>query len=102
MNTEENQQNSSFPVTHTLFASFEPWCDSLAGQLRSQPQGSEDIEEQVSHILAQVKTGGDDAVQEFSQRFDGIPQADSRVSLDEPDEAIARLKIGRASCRERV
>ncbi len=52
---------------------------------------SDDIADTVKQILATVKTRGDQALQELSQRFDKTIVETIRISANEVDAAAARL-----------
>lgn len=45
----------------------------------------------VAGILAQVRAGGDEALRELTERFDGVRLAALRVTADEIDAAVASL-----------
>ena len=49
------------------------------------------VEQQVREILARVRSGGDAALQEFTQRFDGVTPAALRVERLHMDQAVAYL-----------
>ena len=65
--------------------------DSLVADLpRPDPAGDGPIDA-VRSIIAQVRAGGDAAVRELTEKFDGVDIADSRVSRQELDAALAAI-----------
>ncbi len=46
----------------------------------------DDIRDSVSHIITQVKNGGDVAVQQFTEKFDGVRPDELMMDVPEPDE----------------
>ena len=48
---------------------------------------TEQLEQAVAAIIADVKTRGDEALRDYASRFDGVTLADLRVSDAEMDEA---------------
>ena len=69
-----------------------------------------DVSATVREIIQVVRTQGDQALFDYTARFDGAALGTLQVSPAELDAAIAAvepeflrvLEIGRASCRERV
>ena len=110
-----------------LNASDSDFDSALSKLLAWEDSVDHQVNESVRHILHEVKTRGDAAVLEFTEKFDrlkvgtvaelemgqdrlrraleAIPQ-DQRVALEKAAERLRdyheRQKIGRASCRERV
>ena len=52
-------------------------------------QAEEDVSAAVDEILRQVRTRGDEALREYTKRFDGAELPEFRVSAREFDEARA-------------
>ncbi len=55
------------------------------------PQSAQ-VQQTVSHILAQVKARGDDAIREYCQKFDGGAPDELEVSPQEMGEALAQVE----------
>jgi histidinol dehydrogenase len=58
---------------------------------RSIDQGTSTQRQAVTDILQQVKARGDEAVQEYTQKFDEVTLAETRVTEEELDEAEAAV-----------
>ncbi|MBO0767745.1 MAG: histidinol dehydrogenase [Solirubrobacterales bacterium] len=69
-------------------AGFEP--AALAAQLRALIPGGSDVASATAEIIAAVRSGGDAAVLEYTNRFDG-PRSALRVPESELDAALAGL-----------
>lgn len=70
-----------------LFASPEAYLKHLE-TLKVEPAL---VEQSVREILARVRSGGDAAVGEYSQRFDGVAPEPMLVARDELENAVAYL-----------
>lgn len=65
----------------------------------------EEIEKQVRPVMEAVKAGGDEAVKEFTRRFDGVDIDSMRVSAEEikkaitlvPDDLREAIKVAKAN-----
>lgn len=68
---------------------------AVAEHLRAQVPGPASVEAPVREIVAAVRARGDDAVLEYTQRFDtaGAPPRTLAVAAQELDEAIKRLAL---------
>jgi histidinol dehydrogenase len=68
---------------------------ALATQLRSLVPGPESVREDVREIIEAVRDRGDEAVLEYTRRFDtgGNQPRALRVAADELDEALKRLSL---------
>ncbi|WLR49300.1 histidinol dehydrogenase [Halobacillus litoralis] len=58
---------------------------------RSVDQGTEEQRKSVQEIISQVKTRGDEAVKEYTERFDKATMESSKVSKEEFEQAYASL-----------
>ena len=65
-------------------------ADALARSVRTLAGTPSDVAQTVAEILAAVRERGDEAVTEATQRF-GAAAAQSRVSADQLDQALAEL-----------
>ena len=65
--------------------------DDLAGRLPRPPQAGDGPVAVVKEILAAVRDRGDDAVREFTERFDGVRPTDLRVPPAALAAALAAL-----------
>ena len=68
--------------------------DGLVAGLPRPDPGGDGPTEAVRTILAAVRSGGDAAVREFTQRFDGVDRPDPRVGADELVGALAAIEPG--------
>jgi histidinol dehydrogenase len=59
---------------------------------RPKPAGREDPGETVRQIISDVRMRGDEALREFTERFDGTRLGDLRVPSDEVARASSRVK----------
>jgi histidinol dehydrogenase len=69
---------------------------AAAAQLRRQiGGGGEEVEDTVATIVAHVRAEGDDAVREYTRRFDtdGSEPRELRVAANELDEALERMPL---------
>ncbi|MEA2386362.1 MAG: histidinol dehydrogenase [Thermoleophilaceae bacterium] len=68
--------------------------DARAGQIRALAPAPRSVEEQVTPIVAAVRTGGDAAVRRFTAQYDHaeLEPDELRVPVAEIDEAIALLE----------
>jgi histidinol dehydrogenase len=66
-----------------------------AAQLRTLVRSSEEVEESVATIVAHVRAEGDEAVLEYTRRFDtqGAEPRELLVSASELDEALERMPL---------
>ncbi|MDR2513589.1 MAG: histidinol dehydrogenase [Christensenellaceae bacterium] len=60
---------------------------------RAQP-GQEDVRESVREILAQVRARGDEALFEYTRRFDGVELQSLKVTQEEIDAALGEVPRG--------
>jgi len=60
-------------------------------------EAGSDVGEAVAAIIAQVRAGGDDAVRELTERFDGVRVEELRVPAAEVGSAIDRVPAGLAA-----
>lgn len=69
------------------------YTDILPADIRPEPDAERDVSAVVSEIIAEVRRNGDDALREFSRRFDGGAELrDFEVTQDEWDTAIASVE----------
>jgi histidinol dehydrogenase len=66
-------------------------AQGAARHLRALVPGGADVEEAVREILGAVRERGDEAVLEYSRRFDAAEPESLVVSAEELDEAMAKL-----------
>lgn len=82
-----------------------PARDTWEGLLQRPTLELEEIEKQVRPVMEAVKARGDEALKEFTARFDGVDLDDIRVSAEEiekakalvPDELQEAIKVARAN-----
>jgi histidinol dehydrogenase len=69
--------------------------DVIAADLRRLTGGVEEIEETVAAIVARVRADGDEAVREYTRRFDteGLEPRELRVPAQELDEALEQMPL---------
>ncbi len=67
--------------------------DRLVADLPRPDPAGEGPTDAVRSIIAQVRAGGDAAVRELTEKFDGVDIADSRVSRQELDAALAAIPV---------
>lgn len=65
--------------------------NDLRGKLPRPGQAAEGPIDAVKAILAEVRDRGDDALREFTERFDGVSLTNLRVPVAEIDAALARI-----------
>ncbi len=65
--------------------------DSLVAELPRPDPAGEGPTDAVRAIIAQVRAGGDAAVRELTEKFDGVVIADSRVGRPELEAALAEI-----------
>jgi histidinol dehydrogenase len=67
----------------------------LAAQLRRLVGGSDEAEEAVATIVSHVRAEGDEAVLEYTRRFDtdGLTPSELRVSAQELDRALEQMPL---------
>ena len=60
---------------------------------RRTPEGKRDVEEKVSEILRNVRERGNQAIYEYTQKFDGVsvPIHDLEVSKKEMEKALSDM-----------
>ncbi|HNT94382.1 MAG TPA: histidinol dehydrogenase, partial [Bacteroidales bacterium] len=64
-----------------------PGAAELAAALQRPAEGNSEIDMTVREILMAVRSGGDAALREFSEKFDGFVAASLRVEADEIEQA---------------
>jgi histidinol dehydrogenase len=66
-----------------------------AADLRGRVGGVEDVEEAVAAIVSDVRADGDEAVEQYTRRFDtgGAQPREIRVAASELDEALERMPL---------
>ncbi len=64
-----------------------PGAAELAAALARPSEGDREIDMKVREILSAVKSGGDAALREFSEKFDGFAAASLRVDADEIEQS---------------
>lgn len=79
---------------------MEPLFESLK---KRSPEGRRDVEEKVSDILRDVRERGDQALYEYTLRFDGVsvPSQDMEVSREEMEKALSGIDKGMLEVLER-
>jgi histidinol dehydrogenase len=65
--------------------------DSLVADLPRPDPAGEGPTDAVRSIIAQVRAGGDAAIRELTEKFDGVDIADSRVSRQELEAALGAI-----------
>ncbi len=60
---------------------------------RAAPSGSSEVEAAVAEILATVRSRGDAAVLEYTERFDGVRPDPLRVPVEECERALTALDL---------
>ena len=85
----------------TLDSSAPGFDAELAAVLAYSAETDRAIEASVESILADVRTRGDDAVLEYTRRFDGI-DADSTAALQVGREELAAALVGLPSAERRA
>ncbi len=78
--------------------SLEPLFEALN---RRSPEGRKDVEEKVSEILRNVKERGDEALHEYTLKFDGVSVGSLEVSREEMEKAKAAIDKGLLEVIER-
>jgi len=63
-------------------------CNELDRILNRAISETAEIEDQVKKILSEVKLSGDQAIREFTEKFDGVDLADFEVTAEEFENAL--------------
>lgn len=79
---------------------LEPLFEALR---KRSPEGRRDVEEKVSDILRSVRERGDEALYEYTLKFDGVsvPSTSMEVSREEMEKALSDLDKGLREAIER-
>lgn len=70
---------------------FYPGTAELVAALERPSAGNREIDLKVREILSAVRSGGDAALREFSEKFDGYAAASVRVDADEIEQAESQI-----------
>jgi len=65
------------------------FADSFAGLLAAKRETDVDVDQDVADILRAVRDGGDDAVIEFTRRFDGLKLTPATMNISDDDMVAA-------------